>query len=158
MNPQLMMGTLITFLHDLFTAVWIGGLFILLFVTLPGLKKADLGIKITQKTAQMIQKRMQTFTIISIAGIIITGLLLAKRSGQASGLFSFTSQYTTILSIKHIFSFLMVLISATRFIILRKTEKKPSKKLGNYSVACLIANFVSGIIVLFLSALLSMLP
>ncbi len=42
MNPQLIMGTIVSFLHDLFTAVWIGGMFILLFVTLPGLKKSGL--------------------------------------------------------------------------------------------------------------------
>ena len=158
MNPQLIFGTLITFFHDLFTAIWIGGMFVLLFVTLPSLKKADLGIKVTQKTAQLIQKRMQIFTIISIAGIIFTGLLLAKRSGQAAGLFAFTSQYTILLSIKHIFSIIMVLLSAARITILNKTAKKPSKKLGKFSTSFLIANFACGSIVLILSALLSILP
>lgn len=158
MNPQMIMTAIITFLHDFFTAVWIGGLFVLLFSTLPGLKKAGLDMKVTQKTALIIQKRMQPFVIASIVGIIITGILLARSSGQVNGFFSFSSQYTTILSIKHIFSILMVLLAATRTVVLNKSNNAQSKKLGKISAACLVANLTSGIIVLFLSALLSVMP
>ncbi|MCD4751573.1 MAG: hypothetical protein K8R40_00695 [Anaerolineaceae bacterium] len=158
MNPQLIMGTVMTFLHDLFTAVWIGGLFVLLFSTLPGLKKAGLDMKVTQKTALLIQKRMQPFVIASIIGIILTGILLSRSSGQVNGFFSFSSRYTTVLSIKHIFSILMILLAATRTVVLNKSKNAQSKKLGKISAACLVANLTSGIIVLFLSAQLSVMP
>ncbi len=158
MNPQMIMTAVITFLHDFFTAVWIGGLFVLLFSTLPGLKKAGLDMKVTQKTALLIQKRMQPFVIISIIGIIITGIQLSIGGGRVNGFFSFSSRYTTILSIKHIFSVLMVLLAATRTVVLNKSKKSQSKKLGKISAACLVANFTSGIIVLFLSAMLSVMP
>ena len=158
MNPQMIMIAVITFLHDFFTAVWIGGLFVLLFSTLPGLKKAGFDIKVTQETALLIQNRMQPFVIVSIIGVILTGILLSRSSGQVNGFFSFSSQYTTILSIKHIFSVLMVLLAVTRTIVLNKSKNSKSKKLGKISAACLVANFTSGIIVLFLSAMLSVMP
>ena len=158
MNPQMIMIAVITFLHDFFTAVWIGGLFVLLFSTLPGLKKAGFDIKVTQKTALLIQNRMQPFVIVSIIGVILTGIQLSLSGGRVNGFFSFSSGYATILSIKHIFSALMVLLAVTRTIVLNKSKNSKSKKLGKISAACLVANFTSGIIVLFLSAMLSVMP
>ncbi|MCD4754067.1 MAG: hypothetical protein K8R40_13435 [Anaerolineaceae bacterium] len=101
---------------------------------------------------------MQPFVIASIIGIIITVILLSRSSGQVNGFFSFSSRYMTILSIKHIFSVLMVLLAITRTIVLNKSKKAQSKKLGKISAACLVSNLSSGIIVLFLSALLSVIP
>ncbi len=156
MNPQLIMGTIVSFLHDLFTAVWIGGMFILLFVTLPGLKKSGLDAKLTQKTALTIQKRLKPFVIVSIVGIILTGILISKRSGLSSGPLSFSSPYGVILSIKHIFTILMLVLATARTVIITKMEKNPSPKLEKPSVMILAANLACGLIVLFLSALLSM--
>jgi len=69
-------------LHDLFTVVWIGGLLTMGLVVFedPGEAKKFTG---------MVQKRMSRFGFISIAVLLVTGVVLARSGSDFAGLFSF---------------------------------------------------------------------
>jgi putative copper export protein len=45
MNPQRLISALVSILHNLFPAIWIGGLVVLAFAFLPALKKSGLDEK-----------------------------------------------------------------------------------------------------------------
>ncbi|MBN1262505.1 MAG: hypothetical protein JXB35_17625 [Anaerolineae bacterium] len=139
---------IVTFLHDLFTAIWIGGLIILAAAVLPALRKT-LGKRPELRAASdAIQKRLSFLVYISMAGLWITGLLLVQRSG-AGGLFRFTSTYTTLLSLKHIAVLLMVVLA-----LLRSAGRRISEAFARPGIQAplLLANLLLGVITLGLSA------
>lgn len=145
------MITLVGFLHNLFTALWIGGMGTMLFAILPTLKE-NLEKKQAMKLAEAIKERLSTITYISLVGLIVTGLMMGKESDDYEGLFSFSNDYTTVITIKHLFVILMVLITLFRSIYLEKLKIEGPRK-RKLSALLLVINFVSGVIVLFLSSL-----
>ncbi|MHA1475321.1 MAG: hypothetical protein ACTSQ5_09050, partial [Promethearchaeota archaeon] len=114
---------LITTLHNIFTALWIGGMLTLAFAVFPSIRKVFGKSKETKQTIAAIKKRMSIFVYVSMAGLILTGLLMAKQSGQTTGFLSFGNTYTSILSTKHILYILMILLSIFRSLIIDKLEK-----------------------------------
>ncbi len=145
---------IIRFLHDLFTAVWIGGLILLPLVILPAIKKNP-KIQEPKMVIRTIQNRLKVPAIISMVGLALTGLLLSRRTPGFSGLFDFSSQYTLLLSVKHILMMVMVLLALTRLTLNKKNEKQPGAVLEKASALVLVLNAISGVVVLFLSAYLS---
>ena len=74
----------------------------------------------------------------SMIGLAITGILMARQSGQINGLFRFDTPYATILSLKHLFSIAMAVIALIRLLGFRKLEsqkKMSSKKKEPHSCA-----------------------
>ncbi len=139
---------LITFLHDLFTAVWIGGLFSLALVVLPSLK-AVLGLgPDTHKLTEAIQKRLSVLVYISIVGLLVTGLLLSRRAPQFQGLFQFNNTYSLVLGIKHILVLLMIAVALTRSL---GFKGKPTPRQAKIKMALLLSNLMLGTGVLLLS-------
>ena len=155
MNPQLLLPTLISTLHNLFTAIWIGGMIMLAFAFLPALKKSALDGKTRMPVSMAAQKRLRMLAIISMVGLAITGLLMTKRS-PAGGLFQFGTPYATALSVKHILMILMVLTAAARTLVNKKLAANPAPRTEKASAALLLLNIVFGVVVLFLSSLLAL--
>jgi len=153
-NIQMLIGPIVRFLHDLFTAAWIGGLLVLSLVVLPGLKK-DPQVKKPKIAIRAIQKRMRVLALISMLGLAVTGILMSQRQPGFTGLFSFTSSAMTLLSIKHILMILMITLAFSRLAVNRKAEKQESSKLEKISEGILFGNTFLGLVVLFLSAYLS---
>ena len=149
---------LISTLHSIFTALWIGGMLTLAFAVFPSIMKVLGKSKETKLTISKIKKRMSIFVYVSMVGLILTGLLMAKQSGQSTGFLTFGNPYSTILSIKHILYILMILLSIFRSLIIDKLEKitPPSKEKLNMII--LFINILVGITVLFLSAYTSFIP
>lgn len=144
----------ITFLHNLFTVIWVGGLILMLLVTLPAAKKAfKKGPELFTFT-QIVQKRQQVFVWVSIFGLIVTGLILSKQDSANFRLFAFTSPYAILLSIKHILTIAMVLLAGYRSVFIRKLTISNQKQ-QKFSIFLLATNTVFGLIVLFLSAMLA---
>jgi uncharacterized membrane protein len=86
--PNLVLPIAVVFLHNLFTAVWVGGLIVLGAVILPVTSKTlGRGAK-TKELIDKIQDRLSTLVYISMVGLLGTGMLLAKRAPQFEGLFS----------------------------------------------------------------------
>ncbi len=145
--------TLINFLHELFTVLWIGGMLLLVLVIMPVLKKQFEEEKFN-KVNKMIKTRLSIFTYIAIVVLMITGLLMTKVSALTTSFLSFENIDATLLSIKHILFIFMALIAVFRSAILDRIkgiEKKPKSKIAKI---LLLVNVIFAIVVLFLSSYL----
>lgn len=148
MNTQTIVFGLVTFLHDLFTAVWIGGLITLGLTVMPAVKKVLGKGPETKKLMDTIQKRNSVLVYASMVGLVLTGLLQANRSTAYIGLFSFGNAYSAVLAVKHILVMLMIAIALYRSLALAKTSTPKQERLKK---VLMMSNIVFGIIVLMLS-------
>ncbi len=150
-NPVLF--TAVTFLHDFFTTIWIGGLFTLGFTVFPSIKKTmGMGPE-TAKLIDAIQNRLSKLVYISIIGLFITGAVKGKMIPEFLGLFNFGNNYSTILAIKHILYGVMIVLAILRSRVAGRKDKGKNPKTMKIKALMLLANIILGIIVLFLSGL-----
>ena len=150
MTTQTIIFGLVTFLHDLFTATWIGGLITLGLTVMPSVKKILGKGPETKKLMDVIQKRHSVLVYVSMIGLVLTGILQANRSPAFLGLFSLGNTYSAVLAVKHILVLLMIVIALYRSLALSKTTTHAQEKL---KAALLILNIVFGISILLLSGL-----
>ncbi len=110
----------VLFLHNLFTALWMGGMLVTYFSTLPAARKALPNSPDVQKLLQAFQQRHARVVYYSMAGLILTGLLLARRNPSFSRLFAFDTAYAATLSVKHLVVIIMIGISLYRSLMAGK--------------------------------------
>jgi putative copper export protein len=67
MNMQIVLPVLVTFLHDLFTAIWIGGLIVLGVTVLPVIRKQK---QQTKELSKNIQKRNNNYCLSSSTNMV----------------------------------------------------------------------------------------
>ncbi len=151
MNPQI--ENIMRFLHNLFTALWIGGMLSLLLVTIPGIRK-NKQVTAPWPIIDGIQKRLNPIAIISMVGLGITGMLLSRASQDFTRLFDFSSSYMSALSIKHILIILMVIVAVLRLYVNKQVGQKKDPKTQKQSMLLLVLNSFMGVVVLFLSSVL----
>lgn len=145
----------IGWLHLLATVVWIGAMFVLLFVILPAAKEA-LGSNSTfKKMIKSVGKRMTFWVNVSIIVLIITGIVFSAISERTST--------GTSLILKHVLVSAMIVIHLSRNkIIAPKLEKialeDPSNqlliKLKKLQIDLVWVNLFLGTVVLLLSFML----
>ncbi len=153
--PEEFVFAIVTFLHDLFTAVWIGGLITLGITVLPSVKKVlGMGPQ-TKELMDAIQKRMSVLVYVSIVGLVLTGLLLSNRSPAFQGLFSFANTYATVLSLKHVLVLAMIAVALLRSVVFGRRSKPPAPSQEKVKVGLLFLNIALGIGVLLLSGFAS---
>ena len=141
----------ITFLHDLFTAVWVGGLITLGITVLPSAKKVlGMGPQ-TKKLMDAIQKRLSVLVYVSIVGLVLTGFLQANRSPAFQGLFSFGNPYSTVLTLKHILVLAMIAVALYRSLVLGRRSGPSTPSQEKLGAGLLFLNIVLGVAVLLLS-------
>lgn len=141
---------LVVFLHDLFTAVWIGGLLTLTLSVLPS-AKAVLGAgSQTKVLMKAIQQRLSILVYASIIGLIVTGMLQANQSDEFNGLFAMDNDYSLVLTLKHVLVIVMVGITLTRSLGLKRLKLTELTK-ERLNIRLLFTNLVLGIGVLLLS-------
>ena len=151
-NPILM--NVMRFLHNLFTALWIGGMLTMVTSVIPGVRKNS---KVCGEKSWLIiegiQARLRPVAWVSMAGLAITGILLGRSSKKFTGLFNFGTPYMTAISIKHILIILMIVLALVRLSINKRfqTEQKPNLQKASFGV--LLLNAVLGVVVLFLSSI-----
>jgi uncharacterized membrane protein len=149
--PKQVVFALVTFLHDLFTVVWVGGMITLALVVLPSARKVlGMGPE-TRKLMDAIQKRLRVFVYVSIVGLLLTGFLLSRRSAVFQGLFHFGNAYSAVLGVKHVLTVLMIGVAVGRSRILGETGKPPDAARGKLKAGLLLLNVVLGVAVLVLS-------
>ncbi len=148
MPTKTIVFALVTFLHDLFTAVWIGGLITLGLTVMPSAKKVLGKGPETKKLMDAIQKRHSVLIYVSLAGLVLTGLLQANRTSAFLGLLSFGNTYSAVLAVKHILVLAMIAIALYRSLALRQTSTPAQEKL---KATLLILNIVFGVSILLLS-------
>jgi len=152
--PENIIGfTLINFLHNFFTAVWIGGMFTLGLSVFPAVKKSLGPGPQTKKLVAAIQKKHSLWVYISMAGLVLTGLLMSNRSPEFGGLFSFQNVFTSALTVKHILVVLMIIIALFRSVVLGAGGGPSSPEQEKLNARLLITNLILGAAVLLISGL-----
>ncbi len=144
----------VKFFHDLFTTMWIGGMIIMLLVIMPTVKKQIGQGPEGKQFLKTVKTRLSILTYISMIGLLVTGLLLSNRSPLFVGLFDTSTQYSLLLTMKHIIIALMVIISLVRSLGIQRMNIQGQKeqKLG---AVLLIINVILGVSVLLVSGLLA---
>lgn len=159
MAPITVLGpSIISFLHDLFTAIWIGGMLALAFAVLPSIWKVLGKSDQTEAIHASIKKRLSAIVYVSIIGLLITGVLLSRQAaslGLTTGFLSFETEYAMMLSIKHILYFVMIFLSVFRSQIIDKVRKFTLAMKMKLNMITLLLNILTGLAVLFLSAYLN---
>lgn len=154
MMQTLVIFGIVRFLHDLFTAIWIGGLIVMATAVLPSLKKV-LGVNPqTKMVSEAIMSRLSRLVMVSIVGLLLTGILMSNRSPLFEGFLTVTNQYSMILTIKHVIIACMVVLSLVRSQGLSRMNLNAQKE-SKLSAVILILNVVLGVGVLFASGLLA---
>ncbi len=151
--PKQAVFAIVTFLHDLFTVIWVGGMITLGVVVMPSAVKVLGKGPQTKQLMDTIQKRLSELVYVSIVGLVLTGLLLSRRSPAFLGLFHFGNTYSAVLSIKHILVLAMMAIALYRSLALgpRKGPLTPSQE--KLKAALLFINIALGIALLLLSGI-----
>jgi len=141
---------LVTFLHDLFTAAWIGGLITLGLSVMPAIRKILGKGPETKKIMDAIQKRNSVLVYASMIGLVLTGLLQANRTPEFLGLFSLGNTYSVVLAVKHILVIAMIVIALYRSLVLTKNTTPKQERLKK---VLMMSNIGFGILVLLLSGI-----
>jgi len=161
MAPITVVGpSIINFLHDLFTSIWIGGMIALTFAVYPSIRKILGKSEETEAMNASIKKKLSFLVYISIIGLLITGILMSRQAiglGLTTGFLSFTTEYAMLLSIKHILYFIMIFLSIFRSQIVDRVRKFTPQMKMRLNMMTLVLNILSGLAVLFLSSYLSVL-
>ena len=150
--------SLLELVHLLATVAWIGAMTVLLLVIIPSAKKTLLPKETTFRDfMKTIGKKMTLLVNISILIFFITGIALGILKESKS------TDWFTILIIKHIIVFVMVVIHVCRIKVIaprleRKRKEDPSSrsfmKLKKFQMNLVWVNLIIGIIVLLLSVIL----
>jgi len=157
MIPQIIPPMLITFLHDLFTVTWLGGLFGLGVIVLP-MAKRHLGPSSETKAFMWaMQSRLATWVLVSIVGLALTGALLSRRAASYAGPFSLANPYAAALTIKHVLTLAMVAIAIWRRASVRGAEERAPRSSQRRNARLLYANLGLGTAILLLSAVIAVL-
>jgi len=152
MSKILIMG-MVKSLHDLFTALWIGGMLTTAIALLPTLKRTQLEPQQNKALWIGYQKVLSVVAIISIFGLWVTGLLMGRQSPDYAGFLNFTSPYNLLISIKHLLVLGMVVIALVRrFGLGRRIMDFTAKDQKTYALL-LIVNAFLGVVVIFLSGI-----
>lgn len=138
-------------IHDLATAAWIGGLIGMVTVTLPALRSVlGKGPEMNRLVAA-IQSRLAVLVHVSIALLIVTGLIEARQAEQFLGLLRFANPYSTALGVKHLMVLMMIVIAFYRSRALGAGRVSGDPARQRLSLALLMANLVLGVAVVLLS-------
>jgi putative copper export protein len=149
--PKQIVFAMVTFLHDLFTAVWIGGLITLGLTVFPAAREALGKGPQMKRLMDTIQKRLSVLVYVSIVGLVLTGVLLSNRAPAFDGLFRFGNPYSTILTIKHLLVVAMIGIALYRSLVLGGRRGPTTPFQEKLSAGLLFANVALGVVVLLLS-------
>ncbi len=147
-------------LHDIATAIWIGGLVHMSMTILPSFRSVK-DETVRKQVLMLIQSRLSIMVYLSIAILVVTGILESWHSQAFRGFFSFENTYSFLLSLKHMLVVVMVLIAGYRQMMLRQmkrmgvTDKEKARKKEKLSIMLVLANTVIGIAVIFLSGFLA---
>ena len=142
---------LATSFHDLFTVIWIGGLIVTLISYLPSLKSVFGPGPQVKNIMTAFQKRQSVWVYISMAGLILTGIMLSQHESQFGLFFGFGNPFSIALSIKHLFILLMIAVTLYRSLVLERKRSVTNPKIEKLSFLLLLINVILAILVLFAS-------
>jgi putative copper export protein len=155
MAAKTLVFAFVSFFHDLFTVIWMGGLVVTILSYMPALKEALGPGPQIKKVMIAFQKRQSIWVYVSMGGLILTGLLMSNRNPEFEHLFGFGNAYSVTLSIKHILVILMIGITLYRSLILSRPQAVITPEKERLSFQLLIINAITAIAVLLTSGLIA---
>ena len=155
MAAKTLVFAFVSFFHDLFTVIWMGGLVVTVLSYIPALKEALGPGPQIKKVMIAFQKRQSIWVYVSMGGLILTGLLMSNRNPDFEHLFGFGNTYSVTLSIKHILVILMIGITLYRSLILNRNQAMLTQEKERLSFQLLIINAITAIAVLLTSGLIA---
>lgn len=155
MDVKTIVFVLATFFHNLFTVIWMGGLIVTVISILPAVKEALGSGPQVKKVIMAFQKRQSMWVYISIAGLIVTGLMLSNRNPEFEHLFGFGNTYSVLLSIKHILVLSMIAITLYRTLVIGRIQGSMTQAVERLNIQLLLANAILAVAVLFTSGLIT---
>jgi uncharacterized membrane protein len=153
MPAQQSIAVLVTFLHNLSTVVWIGGLITLGIVVLPSARKVLAGGSQTKELMDAIQRRLSVLIYVSIAVLIVTGVLMTNRSPAYEGFLAFSNNYSTALSLKHILVSMMIAVTVARSLAVDRWGVLSNESREKLKAGLLYLNISLGVTVVMLSSI-----
>lgn len=151
MTAKIIVFALVSFFHDLFTAIWVGGLIVTAISFMPSVKSTLGASPQTKKVMSEFQNRQSIWVYISITGLIITGLMMSNRSPEFGGLFNFSNAYSITLSLKHILVLVMTSIALYRSLVLGREKGSSSQAKERLNARLLLINIFLALAVLLTS-------
>jgi len=142
-------------LHNIFTSIWIGGMLVMVITFLPTIRKEIKDMELQGSVKDEIMSRHSKWVYLGVAFLAVSGVLMARFSGQTSGLFNFANPYGTILSIKHILVILITVIALVRSIAFKNAASSKDKAKKKISMALLMVNTFIGTVILVLSSIIA---
>ena len=159
------------FLHLLATAVWIGGIWMILLVMLPSAKATLESAPMIGRLMKEITRRFTPMANISILVLIATGAFIAYYKEGFSGFADLSNPWSITMLAKHLLVALMIVVHLYRGLILNpkigrlssqmnETQSAASlpsltAKLQRFSLNLVKTNLVLGLIVLLLTGISS---
>jgi uncharacterized membrane protein len=147
--------SLMTFLHDLFTVIWMGGLIVAAISFMPAVKEALGPGPQVKKVMAAFQKRQSAWVFISMVGLILTGLVMTHRSADFEHLFGWGNPYSVALSLKHILVIGMIAATLYRALVLGRAGAGMTPEQERLNRALLMTNVALAVTVLLLSGLVA---
>ena len=144
-----------TFLHDLFTVIWMGGLIVTAISLMPALKDALGPGPQLKKVMASFQKRQSIWVYISMVGLILTGVVMTHRSPDFEHLFGWGNPYSVALSIKHILVLIMIAITLYRNLVFGGKHSSPTPQKDRLNRMLLLVNVALAVLVLLVSGLVA---
>lgn len=152
---NLIIPSVVRSLHNFFTSIWIGGMLVMVITFLPTIRKEIKDGGLQGAVIDEVMNHHSKWVYIGIVVLAGTGMLMARLSGQPSGLFNFNSPYTTILSIKHILVILITVIAIVRSVAFKNAASGKDKSKKKLSMALLMVNAFLGTVILVLSSIIT---
>ena len=155
MDGKTIVFGLATFFHNLFTVVWIGGLIVTVISILPSVKEALGTGPQVKKVMMAFQKRQSVWVYISMAGLILTGVMLSNRNPEFEHLFGFGNMYSVLLSIKHILVLILIGLTLYRTLVLGRAQGSLTPAKERLNIQILLVNAALVVAILFSSGLIA---
>ena len=147
-------------IHLFASVVWIGGIFFILFVALPGAKET---LEQPGKLMGALSKRFVPLANISILLIFVTGIIMSLSSHSLSEITSLSSAWSQALSVKIMIALIMTGIHFYRGLVLAQKIAKLTAEGGHsekvsglqrLSLNLVKVNFLFGLTVLLVTSIL----
>jgi len=102
------------FLHIGATVIWIGGILLVTFLVVPELNRALADQPALYQLLRRLRRRFTPLGNLSLAALIVTGLLQMSTNPNYEGLLSFSNRWSQVLLLKHL---LLIVMAAAGFLL-----------------------------------------
>jgi uncharacterized membrane protein len=171
MTGSELVPAIVLFVHNLFTALWIGGMIVIAVGVAPAARRTLDGQPAVFRLLGALQARLRWFVYAGIVVLPATGIMLARRNPGFEGFFAWGDTYSIALSLKHGVVIAMVVVALVRSLALAGPRPAapapagrdgaggagvgrltPTARRARLSMSLLLLNIALGCVVLFLSA------